>query len=98
MQRIERKLREEEEAAAQADLRDYIMFRRIVDRISRQDIQNSRLRRENDMCLAHVIGIRNSTDDEPLQKYYVSDYVAWNRSKPADDDPAREDGIFELEL
>ena len=58
----ELKLREDQELA---DYRDYVMFRRIVDRLSKQqqEIQDHRLRKENDMCLAHVIGIRNGSED-----------------------------------
>lgn len=90
---LDLKLREEE---ALADLRDYVMFRRIVDRLSHQDIQDFRLRRENDMCLAHVIGIRNGSEDQVHQNYYISDFATPTRPKL--EDPGREDGIFELEL
>ena len=90
---VDLKLREEE---ALADLRDYVMFRRIVDRISHQDIQDCRLRRENDMCLAHVIGIRNGSEDQTRKSYYISDFAS--PSVPKLEDPGSEDGIFELEL
>ncbi len=87
------KLREDE---ALADLREYVMFRRIVDRIAHHNIQDSRLRRENDMCLAHVIGIRNGSEDQLYQTYNSSEWIVPKQAKL--DDPGREDGIFELEL
>jgi hypothetical protein len=90
---VDLKLREEE---ALADLRDYVMFRRIVDRIAHQNIQDSRLRRENDMCLAHVIGIRNGSEDQLYQAYKSTEWIVPKRAKL--EDPGREDGIFELEL
>lgn len=48
-----------------ADFRDYCMFSRIVDRMSRsqREMLNRNLRYENDQCLAHVIGTRNGTAD-----------------------------------
>jgi hypothetical protein len=57
----ELQLREDEELA---DFRDYVMFSRIVERISQQQTQDYRLRQQNDQCLAHVIGTRNGTQDQ----------------------------------
>ena len=69
------------------------MFRRIVDRISQQQdvIQDNRLRRENDMCLAHVIGIRNGSEDDDSRinnkRYYISDFAPPRaRSSPPEHD------------
>lgn len=58
----ELELKQEEE---QADFRDYVMFSRIVDRMSRsqKEMMNRHLRHENDQCLAHVIGTRNGCSD-----------------------------------
>ena len=55
----ELQLKEEEELA---DYRDYVMFSRIVDRMSRsqRETMSRHLRYENDQCLAHVIKTRNS--------------------------------------
>jgi len=57
----ELQLREDEELA---DFRDYVMFSRIVDRMSRsqKEMMNRHLRYENDVCLAHVIKTRNGQD------------------------------------
>jgi len=59
----ELQLKEDEELA---DFRDYCMFSRIVDRMSRaqKDMLNRNLRYENDQCLAHVIGTRNGTGEQ----------------------------------
>jgi len=59
----ELQLREDEELA---DYRDYVMFSRIVDRMSRsqKDMVSRQLRVENDQCLAHVICVRNGYADE----------------------------------
>jgi hypothetical protein len=96
----ELKLREDEELA---DFRDYVMFRRIVDRISRQQeqIHDLRLRRENDMCLAHVIGIRNGSEDEDHKRFLLSDFVSSEEiSWFVDTQPElqRDDEIFVLEF
>lgn len=101
MKVTEHRLRQEEyEEAAQADLRDYIMFRRIVDRISRQDIQSYRLRYANDMCLAHVIRARHSHEDQTFHAYCMSELVASSRFHINDiaQDDDDDDEIFELEL
>jgi len=68
----ELKLREDEEVA---DLRDYLMFCRIVDGITRkqQETRDLRFRKVNDMCLAHIIGTRNASEDD-LLKATANDY------------------------
>jgi hypothetical protein len=60
----ELKLLEDEEVA---DIRDYVMFSRIFDRISRQqrETKDYHLRHVNDMCLAHLIGVRTGSSDQP---------------------------------
>ena len=64
----ELQLREDEELA---DFRDYVMFSRIVDRMSRsqKEMMNRHLRYENDVCLAHVIKTRNGPDTKELQHH-----------------------------
>jgi len=59
----ELQLREEEEVA---DFRDYLMFTRIVDGMTKRqaDSQDCRSRLVNDMTLAHIIGTRNLSEDE----------------------------------
>ena len=62
----ELQLREDEELA---DYRDYIMFSRIVNRmtLSQKEMVSRHLRLENHQCLAHVIRTRNGfTDDAGL--------------------------------
>lgn len=62
----ELQLREDEELA---DYRDYIMFSRIVNRmtLSQKEMVSRHLRLENHRCLAHVIRTRNGfTDDVGL--------------------------------
>ena len=65
----ELQLREDEELA---DYRDYIMFSRIVDRMSRsqKEIMSRHLRHENDQCLAHVIGTRNGCADDVVYQEF----------------------------
>ena len=59
----EQKLHEEEELA---DYRDYIMFSRIVNRmsLSQKEMMSRQLRFENHQCLAHVISTRNGFTDD----------------------------------
>lgn len=63
----ELQLREDEELA---DYRDYVMFSRIVDRMSRsqREMVSKHLRHENDQCLAHVIGVRNGCADDVVRR------------------------------
>jgi hypothetical protein len=58
----ELQLREDEELA---DFRDYVMFTRIVGRLARQqgETKDYKLRQANDMCLAHIISTRNSSQE-----------------------------------
>ena len=58
-------LLEDEEVA---EFRDYVMFSRIADRIARQqnETKDFRLRQQNDMCLAHLIGVRNGSQDSDI--------------------------------
>ena len=96
----ELKLHQDEQVA---DYRDYVMFRRIVDRISQQQeqTQDLRLRRENDLCLAHVIEIRNGSDDKSHQRYMLSDFVPqqMQRESCLEDSPGHsEDGIFAMDF
>lgn len=74
------KLREDQELA---DYRDYVMFRRIVDRLSKQqeEIKDHRLRMENDMCLAHVIGIRNGSEDGSHSDHHHHDQQQQQNSR-----------------
>lgn len=60
----ELKLLEDEEVA---DIRDYVMFSRIFDRISRQqrETKDYHLRHVNDMCLSHLICVRTGSCDLP---------------------------------
>jgi hypothetical protein len=58
-----------------ADMRDYLMFSRIVQRLAKVQRQSSngkhnnyKLRRETDLCLAHVIHTRNAAPDWNDQK------------------------------
>lgn len=48
-----------------ADFRDYVMFSRIVERLSKQrnETKDYRLRLINDNCLAHIIETRNNYSD-----------------------------------
>jgi hypothetical protein len=57
----EQQLCEEHEMA---DFRDYLMFTRIVDGIckTQQETKDYKLKHENDMCLAHIIGTRNDSE------------------------------------
>lgn len=63
----ELQLHEDEQVA---DFRDYLMFSRIVDGITRQQEATTdyKLRQTNDMCLAHIIGTRNLSEEE-LKEY-----------------------------
>lgn len=49
-----------------ADYRDFCMFSRIVEGISRhqREINDYSVRRETDMCLAHIIGTRNASEEQ----------------------------------
>jgi len=71
----ELQLRQDEELA---DYRDYVMFSRIVDRMSRsqKDMVSRHLRRENDQCLAHVIGVRNGYADEVVRRELLQKHNA----------------------
>lgn len=53
-----------------AEFRDYIMFTRIVDRMSRSQkkIVDHQLRYENHLCIAHVIGTRNGTPEADIAR------------------------------
>lgn len=52
-----------------ADFRDYLMFSRIVDGITRQQegTKDFHSRLVNDACLAHIIGVRNLSEEELKQ-------------------------------
>jgi hypothetical protein len=53
-----------------ADFRDYVMFNRIVEGISKkqQDTQEPRFRQMNDMSLAHIVGARNASETDLKDK------------------------------
>lgn len=58
-----------------AEYRDYLMYSRIVSGISRQqhEAKDYRTRLANDMCLAHIIGTRNLSEEE-LKQFDRPDY------------------------
>jgi hypothetical protein len=57
------------EEEAMADFRDYVLFSRIVDGISKQaPPKDFRLRQANDRCLAHIIHERNSAAQANVNK------------------------------
>jgi hypothetical protein len=71
-----------------ADYRDFIVFSRIVDGISRQqeDIKDFWLRRENDLCLAHIIRTRNGMADHFQDVSYTTvDPYAYTRGSINED-------------
>lgn len=53
------------EDEALADYRDYVVYSRIVNGISRQQETNHFFRQENNKCLAHIVSTRNQ--DPSLQ-------------------------------
>jgi len=55
------------EDEALADYRDYIVYSRIVNGISRQQecSHDMYCRQENDKCLAHIVSTRNNYDHQP---------------------------------
>jgi hypothetical protein len=57
----EQQLCEEHEMA---DFRDYLMFTRIVDGIckTQHETKDYKIKQENDLCLAHIIGTRNDSE------------------------------------
>jgi hypothetical protein len=59
----EQRLREDEEVA---EIRDFLMFRRIADGISRkqEETRHQHPRMVNEMCLASIIGTRRLSEDE----------------------------------
>jgi len=93
-----------------ADFRDYVMFSRIVDGISKQQHQTKDywLRRENDMCLAHIIGTRNGSEDNLPSQYetQVDEHQPWsfpryeNLKKIIEKPPAEQgdDEMFAIDL
>jgi len=64
----ELQLAEEEEVA---DFRDYLLFSRIVDGITRQQEMTKDFgsRLVNDACLAHIIGVRNLSEDQLKKEF-----------------------------
>lgn len=86
----ELRLHEDEELA---DYRDYVMFTRIVDGMVRSQEQTSNkfLRRENDRCLAHVIGTRKMQVESSLSPQDSPVLISGN-------DDEYMGGIFDLEL
>jgi hypothetical protein len=99
------KLHQEEEIA---DYRDYAMFRRIVDGISKQEIRDGRLRKQNELCLAHLIEIRNGSHygspQHSNQRYMLSDFGTQTRNSrdrwtlAMEQEEEDDEDIFLLEL
>lgn len=63
------KLDEEE---AMADFRDYVLFSRIVERVSDTKFKDVQLRQENTMSLAHLINTRNNATGKPQPQQQAS--------------------------
>jgi hypothetical protein len=97
-----------------ADFRDYVMFTRIVDGIckTQQETKDYKLKQENDLCLAHIIGTRNDSDSNNpnLADYRFPPEIPLRSSKSLQeilttaieddcyDDCLEEDGIFTIDL
>lgn len=79
-----------------ADFRDYVMFCRIAYRMAMQTekIRDSQLRRENEKCLAHIIGIRNGSEDDDSVYSPVPSFYGSNEATQA----SRDEDIFVLDL
>jgi hypothetical protein len=94
-----------------ADFRDYVMFTRIVDGIckTQQETEDYKLKQENDLCLAHIIGTRNDSDAN-LSDYRFPPEIPLRSSKSLQeilttaieddcyDDCLEDDGIFAIDL
>jgi hypothetical protein len=94
-----------------ADFRDYVMFTRIVDGIckTQQETEDCKLKQENDLCLAHIIGTRNDSDAN-LSDYRFPPEIPLRSSKSLQeilttaieddcyDDCLEDDGIFAIDL
>jgi hypothetical protein len=94
-----------------ADFRDYVMFTRIVDGIckTQQETMDYKLKQENDLCLAHIIGTRNDSDAN-LSDYRFPPEIPLHSSKSLQkvlttaieddsyDDCLEDDGIFAIDL
>jgi hypothetical protein len=94
-----------------AEFRDYVMFSRIVDGIykTQQETKDYKLKRENDLCLAHIIGTRNDSDAN-LSDYRFPPELPMHSNKSLQeilttaieddlyDDYLEDDGIFTIDL
>jgi hypothetical protein len=94
-----------------AEFRDYVMFSRIVDGIykTQQETKDYKLKRENDLCLAHIIGTRNDSHVN-LSDYRFPPEVPMHSNKSLQeilttaieddfyDDYLEDDGIFTIDL
>jgi hypothetical protein len=95
-----------------ADFRDYVMFTRIVDGIykTQQETKDYKLKQENDLCLAHIIGTRNDSDANLSDHRFPPETPALRSSKSLQeilttaieddcyDDCLEDDGIFAIDL
>jgi hypothetical protein len=97
-----------------ADFRDYVMFTRIVDGIckTQQETKDFKLKQENDVCLAHIIGARNDSDANlvdyrfppeiplrPSQSLHSLQEILTNAIEDdCYDDCLEDDGIFTIDL
>jgi hypothetical protein len=75
------------EDEAIAEYRDYIVFSRIVNGISRQQEQRHSmyLRHENDKCLAHIVSTRTGQCNNNNTIQSLSEHVAQGMTLASDD-------------